>query len=86
MASFQASPTIEYFALDNIGQGVFVNTIASMNLFAISIVAFWCWGTLLSALALGCGTFLSPLDLCSGSAWVDGAQSESDNLLRRVDF
>jgi len=62
-----------------------VNTIASMNLFATSKVAFWCWGTFLSLLALGCGAFWSPLDMLgSTSARVDGAWSDSNNLLRRV--
>jgi hypothetical protein len=46
MASCQASSTIEYFSLEMIGQGVSVNTIASMNHFATSKVAFWYWGTL----------------------------------------
>jgi len=63
-----------------------VNTIASMNLFATAKVAFWCWGTFLSALALGCGGFCSPLDLGCGNAWADGARSDSDDLLRRADF
>jgi len=68
MASFQASSTIEYFSSETIGQGVFVNTIASMNLFAISKVACWCWGMLWSPLTFRWGTFWSPLALGSGSA------------------
>jgi len=64
-----------------------VNTIASMNLFATSKVAFWCWGMFRSLLALGCGRFGSPLHLLgSTSARADGARSDSDNLLRRDDF
>jgi len=63
-----------------------MNTIASLNFFATLKVAFWCRGTFLAAQALGCGTFWSPLELDSGSAWVDGARSDSDELLRRVDF
>ena len=62
MASFQASSTIEYFSSEMIGQGVFVNTIASMNRFATSKVAFWCWGTLWSPLALGSGSACTTSD------------------------
>jgi len=86
MASFQASSTIEYLSSHKIGQGVVMNTIAFMNLFATSKLAFCCEGTFWSVKALGFGTFWSPLDLRSRSASVDGAQSEADNLLRRVDF
>jgi len=86
IASVQASSTIEYLSSDNIGQGVFLNTIVSMKLFANSKVAFWCWETIWSALALGCATFWSPLVTCSDSAWVDCARSDSDNFWRRVDF
>jgi len=68
MASFQASSTIEYFSSEMICQGVFVNTMASMNLFATSKVAFWCWGTLWSPPAFGWGTFWSPTALWSRSA------------------
>jgi len=68
MASFQASSTIEYFSSEMIGQGVLVNKIASMNLFATSKVAFWCWGTLWSPPAFGWGTFWSPRVLGSRSA------------------
>jgi len=87
MASIQASSTIEYLSSDIIGQGFFVNTFASMNLFATSKVAFWscwmCW----SILALGCGVFWSPLHLMgSTSTRADGARSDSYTLLRRVDF
>jgi len=58
-----------------------------MNLFATSKVACCCWGMFWSLLALGCGTFWSPLDfLGSTSAWADGAQSDSDTFLKRVDF
>ena len=71
MASFQASSTIEYLSLDNIGEVVFVSKIALMNLFAISQVAFWCWGTFCSPPALGCRTCRSPLDIGSGSTWED---------------
>jgi len=63
-----------------------MNTIGSRNLSATSKVAFWCWGTSWSALALGCETFWSPLDLCSGSAWVDHAPSDSDDVFKRVAF
>jgi len=35
--------------------------------------------------ALQCGIFWSALDLGTGSAWVGGVQSVSENLLRRVD-
>jgi len=63
-----------------------MNTIASMNFFATSTVAFWCWGTFRSALALGCGAFWSPLDFGFGSAWADGAWSDLDDLLRKADF
>jgi len=63
-----------------------VNLIAFMNLVATSTVAYCCCGMFGSALALGCGTFWSPLDLRSGSTWVDVATSDSDNVLRRVDF
>jgi len=86
IASFQASSMIEYLPLDTIGQGVIVNTIASMNLFATSKVACRYWGIMWSALILGCETFWSPLDLCRGSTRVDGAWSDSENWLRRVDF
>ena len=86
MASFQAALAIEYFSLDNIGERVFMNTIASIILFATSTVAYWCLGMCSSPLPLGCGTFGSPLDISSGSAWTGRAQSDSDNLLRRVDF
>ena len=78
---------IEDWSSDIIGQGVFVNTIAPMNLFATSKVDFWCWGTFWLLLALGCGILWSPLDLLgSSSAQADGAWSDSDNLLRRDDF
>ena len=64
-----------------------MNTIASMNPRAKSKVAFCCWGTFSSLLALGCGIFRSPLDLLgSTSAREDGALSDSNNLLRRDDF
>jgi len=59
---------------------------ASMNSFATSKVAFWCWGTFWSAMDLGCGTVWSPLDLGSSSDWADGEQSDFENLLRRVDY
>jgi hypothetical protein len=52
MASFQTWSTIEYFSSERIGQGVFANTIASINLFATSKVAFWCWRTLWSPLVV----------------------------------
>jgi hypothetical protein len=48
-------------------------TISSMNLYATSKAAFWCWGMFLSALALGCRAIWSPQDLGCGSAWQDGA-------------
>jgi len=51
-----------------IGQRVFVNTIASMNSFATSKVAFCCWGTLWSPLAFGWGTLWSPLAMGRESA------------------
>jgi len=86
MASVQASSTSEYLSPVNIGQGVFVNMIVSMNLFTTSKVTIWCWGTVWSALAVGCGTFWTLLDLRRGSAWAHCAQLNSDNLLRRVDF
>jgi len=86
MACYQASSTIQYMLSDNTAQVVFVNMIASMNLFAISTVAFGCWGIYCSGLALGGRTIWSPLDLCSGSAGMDSAWSDTDNLLRRVDF
>jgi hypothetical protein len=87
MASFQASSTIQYLSSDNIGQGVFLNMIASMNVVATSKGAFQCWGTFQSLLVLGCGIFWSPLDLLgSTSAWADGSWSDSDNLLRRDDM
>jgi len=84
MASCQVSATIEYFSSEKIGQGVFVNTIASMNRLATLKVAFWCWGTLWSPPAFGWGTLWSPAALGSGSAWV-GTMSDSGNLLM-VDF
>jgi len=86
LASFQASSTIEYLWLDNIGQGVFVNTIASMNYFVTSKVASWCWGICWSALALGCRTFWYPLGFGCGSTCADGARSDLDGLLKRADF
>jgi hypothetical protein len=86
MASVQASSPIKDLSSDNIGQGVFVNTIASMNLFATSNVTFWCWGTFCSVLALGSRAFLFPLDVGGGSTWVDGAGSDSDDLFRRAVF
>jgi hypothetical protein len=46
MASCQALSTVEYFSSEMIGLGVCVITIASINRFATSKVAFWCWGTL----------------------------------------
>ena len=67
MASFQASSTIEYFSSEMISQGVFVNTIASMNHFASSKVACWCWETLWSPPAFGWGTFWSPPGLEVGA-------------------
>jgi len=87
IASFQGSSTIQYLSSDNIGQGVFMNTIAFMNLFATSKVAFWCWGPFWSLLSLGCGLFWSPLDLLgSTSAKADGARSDSDNWLGGMTF
>jgi len=86
MPSFQASSTIEYLALHNISRVVLMNMIACMNLFATSKVAFLSSGAFWSALALGCGRFWTPLVLGSSSAWVDGARSELDTLLRRVDI
>jgi len=68
MASFQASSTIEYFSLEMIGHGVFVNTIASMNHFPTSKVAFWCSGTLWSPPAFGWGAFWFAPALGGGSA------------------
>jgi len=58
-----------------------------MNLFATSKVAcLWC-GTFGSLPALVYGIFWPPLDLLwSTTAQADGAQSDSDNLLRRDDF
>ena len=35
---------------------------------------------------MGCGIVWAPLHFGSGSAWVDGAPSDLDNWLRRVDF
>jgi len=84
--SFKASLSIQYLVSDNTGQGIFVNTIASTNLFTTSKVVFWCWGRFWSALALGYRTFLSPLDWGRGSTGVDGTTSKVDNVLRRVDF
>jgi hypothetical protein len=61
---------------DNIGNGFFVNIIASINLFAISNVASWC-----------CGMFRALLDLFgTTSALADGACSNLDNLCRRHDI
>jgi hypothetical protein len=52
-----------------IGQPVSVNTIASMNGFATSEVAYWCWGTLWSPPPGLCWeTFWSPPALGSGRA------------------
>jgi len=82
MASFQTSSTIEYISSDMIRQGVFVNTIGSMNSFATSKVALWCWGTLWSPPAFGWGTYLSPPALGSGSACT---MSDSHDILV-VDF
>jgi len=85
--SSQASSTVDHWSPDNIGQGVFVNPIASMNRLATSKVAFCCWGTFWSELALGCGAFWTALDFDCGSAWADSsACSDSDYLLRKVDF
>jgi len=84
MASFQASSTIEYLTLDNHSQRLIVDTIASMNHFATSNVAFWCWGTFWSALALGCGPFWSPLGLGCGTIWADGTRSDLVDFLRRA--
>jgi len=68
MVSFQASSPIEYFSSGMIGQGVFVNTIASLNRFVTSKVAFWQWGISWSALAFCWGTLWSPPALGSGRA------------------
>jgi len=86
LGSFQVSSTIEYLTMDIIGEGVFVKRIASKNFFTTSKAAFWCRGTFWQPQAMGCRTFRSQLDLGSGGAWLGGAQSDSDNLLRRVDF
>jgi len=85
-ASPQRSQVLPGLSWGNIGQAVFVNMIASMNLFTISNVAFWCWGMFWSPLALGCGTFWSPLYLQGGRAWADSERSDPDHLLKRVDF
>lgn len=63
-----------------------MNTIASMNIFATSQRPIWCWVMFWSALVLGFGIFLSPLDLHSGRTWADGAWSVSDSVLKNVDF
>ena len=84
MASCQASSTMEYFSSEMISLGVIANTIASINRFATSKLAFWCCGTLWSPLAFGWGTFWSPSALGSGSAWA-GTMSDSRNMLM-VDF
>jgi len=68
LRSFQASSTIEYFSLEMISQGVFVNPIASLNRFGTSKVAISCWGTLWSPPAIGWESFWSQPSLGSGSA------------------
>jgi len=80
MASCRASSTIEYFSSEIIAQGVFVNMIASMNCFASSKIAFWCWGTLWTPPAFGWGTLWSPPALESGSIWA-GTMSDLRNML-----
>jgi len=75
-----------YFSLDNIGEGVFHNTIAYMNHFANSSIAFWHWGMFWSALGLGCRTYWSPPAMGSGSTWARVGWSDRHTLLRRVDF
>jgi len=67
-----------------IGQGVFINTIASMNCFATSNTACW-WGQMLwSPPAIGWGTLWSPPALQSRTTWV-GTTSASCNILM-VDY
>jgi len=67
-------------------QAVLVTMMVSMDLFTTSYVVWWYRGMLWSALALGCKTFYSPLDLCSGITWADGITPDLDNELRMVNF
>jgi len=73
MSGFQALITIQYLSCDIIGQGVFVNTIASMTLLATTKIALWYWVMFWSPLALGYGTFWSVIDLDSRMpGWLHG--------------
>jgi len=86
MLSFHASSIINYFLSDIVGQRVFENIIAYMNIFTTSKVGLWFWGIFWSPLALGCGTFWSTLDLGHMSDWESGEWSDMYNMLMGSTF
>jgi len=86
MTIFQHCSTIKNFLWDSVDHGTLVNTITPVHHFAALEDAFYYWWTLWSPIALGYRTFWSVLGFGGGSTCAGDASSDSDNVMRRVDF